>query len=589
MLRKLLLSLPLLLLASVVHAQGTRYDGIALRSNGTPAPFANVAVFNCTGPGACSTVAATLYTDITVTTSTGTNQLQADGLGNFHFYAKNGRYGIQTSGVGIITFQQNDIVLPCDPSTTCGIANFSADNLQYVSPSGSDSNNGQSWGAAKLTPQAAMNAATATGTKPGTVYVACGTYPGPPASVWLYPNTNWISACGAPVGAICGTVLCGPNNGYSATNADSIFQYSTALSIGPPASGNLLNISVKGIIFDFQNNGVGLTFSNVAGFKWEEDAVIHCGNTTTPCVTLTATSTGFNTTFNTFRDFYINPNSANSQYASCMLLQGSGSVLGPGVYDNTWYNLNCTGQINDVVDFEKNSDSNFIYGVRVFQSLGAAVANSCYLCFNLNTPASDQDAGNGAIIMGANLTGPITNAITMGQTTGAQISYETGASGITPNVIGGTPLYSLSVIPVTAGVKPTQTVFGSISTQRFYNGQGTQLTTGAFSFNSGWGTSPSFTSVRGTDSGYDLVLAAGSGSPTADPTITFTYADGAWNNSKLPICQAQGVDVTASPSTAQPFFVSDASTATQQTLVFMGTPTASHSYQIHVSCSGSPN
>jgi hypothetical protein len=105
-------------LPTVAWAQGFKYMGIALRSNGTPAPFANITVCPAGSSGTPCSPLSTLYVSVTLST-TSPNPFQADGYGQFAFYAPPGRYEVQVSSTGITTFTMNDVVLPCDPSTGC--------------------------------------------------------------------------------------------------------------------------------------------------------------------------------------------------------------------------------------------------------------------------------------------------------------------------------------------------------------------------------------------------------------------------------------------------------------------------------------
>jgi hypothetical protein len=137
---RLVIALILASFAVSIHAQGVRYDSVAFTRGGFPAPGATIAV--CVEPATvsttpCSTL-ATLYTDNTTTTAcSGTllppnvpgsacsNPMLSDGLGNYHFYAKPGRYAVQIYGSGLTTYNQRDLVLSCDPTSAC---NFTGNN-----------------------------------------------------------------------------------------------------------------------------------------------------------------------------------------------------------------------------------------------------------------------------------------------------------------------------------------------------------------------------------------------------------------------------------------------------------------------------
>ncbi len=100
----------------LAFAQGSRKDDIAFGASGRPLAGATVTVCASGATGTpCSPLAA-LYTDATLTVPA-PNPLQADGLGNYHFYAAPGRYVVQVSGNGINPYTINDAILPNDPST----------------------------------------------------------------------------------------------------------------------------------------------------------------------------------------------------------------------------------------------------------------------------------------------------------------------------------------------------------------------------------------------------------------------------------------------------------------------------------------
>src|SRR3984885_6970472 len=110
----LLLACALIVAApSPAHAQGSRKDDIAFGATGRPIAGATITV--CASGPPCSPLAP-LYTDATLSVPSA-NPVQADGLGNYHFYAAPGRYVVQISGTGINTYTMSDTILPNDPTT----------------------------------------------------------------------------------------------------------------------------------------------------------------------------------------------------------------------------------------------------------------------------------------------------------------------------------------------------------------------------------------------------------------------------------------------------------------------------------------
>ena len=86
--------------ASPVAAQGSRKDDIVFGPAGHPVAGATVRVCQATATGTPCAPLATIYTDATLTVAA-PNPFQADGIGNYHFYAPAGRYELQITGQGI--------------------------------------------------------------------------------------------------------------------------------------------------------------------------------------------------------------------------------------------------------------------------------------------------------------------------------------------------------------------------------------------------------------------------------------------------------------------------------------------------------
>lgn len=77
--------------ADPASAQGSRKDDIVFGPSGHPIAGATVTVCQPTATGVPCTPLATIYTDATMTVPA-PNPFQADGIGNYHFYAPAGRY-----------------------------------------------------------------------------------------------------------------------------------------------------------------------------------------------------------------------------------------------------------------------------------------------------------------------------------------------------------------------------------------------------------------------------------------------------------------------------------------------------------------
>jgi Pectate lyase superfamily protein len=110
-------------------AQGSRRDDIVFGPSGHPIAGATITVCQATATGTPCAPIATLYTDATLTT-TSPNPFQADGIGNYHFYAPAGCYLIQISGPQITgTLNYPDVILPADVSSSGAGNNISAFGL----------------------------------------------------------------------------------------------------------------------------------------------------------------------------------------------------------------------------------------------------------------------------------------------------------------------------------------------------------------------------------------------------------------------------------------------------------------------------
>src|ERR1700723_1603241 len=116
-------------MASPAAAQGSRRDDIVFGPAGHPVAGATVRVCQATATGTPCAPLATVYTDATLTVAA-PNPFQADGIGNYHFYAPAGRSRLQITGPqisGAITYP--DVILPADVSSSGSGNNISAFGL----------------------------------------------------------------------------------------------------------------------------------------------------------------------------------------------------------------------------------------------------------------------------------------------------------------------------------------------------------------------------------------------------------------------------------------------------------------------------
>lgn len=288
---------------TLLRAQGVRYDNIVLGPRGGPVGAATIAVCSSSATTAttpCSPL-ATIYSDEALTQPLA-NPMKADSLGNYGFWAAPGHYVVQIYGAGVTTRTMN-VFLPCDPSNcsmsnatfssiTAGTLNLTGaltvngrgvatkplagDAVMYVSPNGSDSNDGLSWGTAMQTLYAAVQSLEATvkngGWKGGTLYVADNTSCGGPVAgqgLWLYrnatnPGTGWLYMdSGLNIIGVGGPHWGGNTVGPEAqVNCGSSTQPSIEL-IGINAPLRISNLITTGSIpLDLVDDDTTITFDN---------------------------------------------------------------------------------------------------------------------------------------------------------------------------------------------------------------------------------------------------------------------------------------------------------------------------------------
>ncbi|HET6199779.1 MAG TPA: carboxypeptidase-like regulatory domain-containing protein [Candidatus Acidoferrales bacterium] len=298
----------ILLLTGPAQAQGSRHDDTVRGEQGIPVAGATIVV--CTQPANVTvtpcTPLANLFTDATLTVPA-PNPLTSDGLGNFHFYAAPGMYTVQVYGAGIQTYTTPDVILPMNPAnaqvgsltatnaisaltlslggnlnvggnanvtgtltagslaasfspaSNAALKPFTGDAELWVSPSGSDANDGKSKGTAMATIDHALcslpagNCATNTAGN-GTIYYFDG------------------SAASATAG--CGIALMGPiDPNYSSpppcwmkvqSGGDAIAIIGIGASSHGPSGQMPRALIVAGSSADRNHPGIWLSGTNAA-------------------------------------------------------------------------------------------------------------------------------------------------------------------------------------------------------------------------------------------------------------------------------------------------------------------------------------
>ena len=182
------------------------------------------------------------------------------------------------------------------------------------------------------------------------------------------------------------------------------------------------------------------------------------------------------------------------------------------------------------------------------------------------TVTMNANAGvSGTFMVGNTLTAHAAFGVTGWATFGQTVTLS-GALGVT-----GTGIFG-------ATVTVTGQVVGSsdISARRLRVTQGTAFgaADAGVSLSSEWGTAPAF-SMSGKDQAGRISIVTGS-TPSASPTVTFTYKDGAWPTAPIPIvCRGDAI----APTTAY-WSISTFGT-TAFTVAFVGTPVASSTYWLY--------
>lgn len=110
---------------------------------------------------------------------------------------------------------------------------------------------------------------------------------------------------------------------------------------------------------------------------------------------------------------------------------------------------------------------------------------------------------------------------------------------------------------------------------------GNSIVTGDFSALTGWGAGAAVTAVAGTDSAGYVRITAGASGISANPSVLFTYHDGAWPAAPIimTLCQPESGAVTAATGFG-PTYTFGASNTTTISFVVIGTPTINIVYRL---------
>jgi hypothetical protein len=277
------------------------------------------------------------------------------------------------------------------------------------------------------------------------VYIPCGSYTGPitiPSNVALVSlasgeDTNVVGSFGLsplPV-QTCVTLL-----------------YSGSLTLV-----NVQNMRMSAISLDFANVGAGVILTSSSFNQFSYVTIKHCGNPSTPCLTLDTNSVGAqnNSVYNTFDHLRIQCNQNSN--ATGIKLAGSGTVnAGAAVTENRFSDVIITGAVKYGIQQELNSDTNYFTNVSVNEDVGCpGVSGSAVIAINTLNPTIDQDA-DGEVYNGINATGCFASSIAAGSTIGSNFIFSFGAPP-TITSLGGTQSWTIQGVGL-PGVPSSSTV-----------------------------------------------------------------------------------------------------------------------------------
>ena len=320
---------------------------------------------------------ATIYTDASLTT-TMSNPLFSDSDGNYVFWAAPGAEFVVSVTAPLSPGYSFIVDIPADSSISGSVARkpASGDAVRFVSTAGNVSNDGLSWGTAKLTVQAAINVLPAStftfedngtitlGSGGGTVNVGCGTFAG---QVTLRDN---ISVKGQ--GRSC-TILAATANGQSVvTNSFTGAEQGT------------YNESLRDLtISDASKTGVVCLDLNSVSYSYFEHA--DCIQTSmTPGIGLQLRAQGTNTdgSSNSARDKFIDVKVFGALQFATLSGNNAGTT---DVTENDFISSSYRGPATKALEFKQWCDSNHFYD----QYLATTSSSTTFIAFNTASPTMD--------------------------------------------------------------------------------------------------------------------------------------------------------------------------------------------------------
>lgn len=121
---------------------------------------------------------------------------------------------------------------------------------------------------------------------------------------------------------------------------------------------------------------------------------------------------------------------------------------------------------------------------------------------------------------------------------GGPLPLTSGAGGLTAGNSGNVIIGPGAVVSGTVG----EVLINGLKTRtnRVQHNLGTGLVVGDFALSAGWGNTATLDSVVGNDSRFLLQITSGGTGQAQNPTLTLTYADGAWPNAPFPLMNDNG-------------------------------------------------
>jgi hypothetical protein len=191
--------------------------------------------------------------------------------------------------------------------------------------------------------------------------------------------------------------------------------------------------------------------------------------------------------------------------------------------------------------------------------------------------------GDGEIIAGeAGATHALTGntTVTGTLTSSGALTVQAGGAAVTGAITGTTTIAATTTVTGGTGVTATtgnlQATAGDLVVRRVRPVQGTALVIGDFVLSAGWGATATLVITNeSTDTAGMVTVTTGGAGQAANPTITFTYKDGAYSTIPMMVIQRVTNGALTDQLTVQ-FTVSTG--LSSATLTFRGTPAGTESY-----------